>query len=295
MTLRWQIESFLTQANRTLIEHARRHRKIYTVAALTLFISGMIVSITAIDLDTDNFGIHWLLLNLFIGAPVAIALNANGLQFSARMLGTSIPFVMAFRTCCMAICSNVLPIPAGSVFHTSALVSRGGKVLDSGLIVILGNVISLSLMLMLAGGSILSLTGSLLGTGFLLTGLAGLALCITPLLSRTTSRLTTAFVGLRLLRTLVMVARIQISFAMIGLMVALLDAAVFTAAVSLGTTVAVVPSGLGISESLAAVLAVAIGIAPGAAFLATALNRISTLAFAGLAAMALNNDKKPLE
>ena len=221
------------------------------------------------------------MLNLLLGAPIAIGLNALGLMLSATVVGASLPLSAAFRTCCIALCSNLLPIPAGSFIQASSLAYRGGSMLQSGFIVVLGNGTSLALVAIVVGAIFTGRTPPL-GLSILGLGVTSLIVCVVLLSVKTSTKILLSFLGIRLLRTLIMVLRIQLSFLVIGLTVSIFDAAVFSGAVILGTVVAVFPAGLGISESIAALLALATSIAPGAAFLATALNRLTTLAFAGI-------------
>ena len=202
-------------------------------------------------------------------------------MLSATVVGASLPLSAAFRTCCIALCSNLLPIPAGSLIQASSLASRGGSMLQSGFIVVLGNGTSLALVAILVG-AILTGRNPPLGLSILGLGVTSAIACVVLLSLKTSTRILLGFLSIRVLRTLAMVLRIQLSFLVIGLAVGIFDAAVFSGAVILGTVVAVFPAGLGISEGIAALLALATTIAPGAAFLSTALNRFATLAFAGI-------------
>lgn len=281
MALAPRIGAFLASTNQRITEHAHRHRVGYVLVAGSVFCAGLIASSIALNLDWRSLEVHWLLLNLLLGAPIAIGLNTLGLKLSATVVGASLSLSAAFRTCCIALCSNLLPIPAGSIVQASSLASRGGSMLQSGFIVVLGNGISLALIATLVGAVI---TGGkpVIGLSILGLGVTGLVGCAFLLSRKTSTRILLGFLSIRLLRTLTIVLRIQLSFLIIGVAVSILDAAVFSGAVILGTVVAVFPAGLGASETIAALLALATTIAPGAAFVATALNRLATLAFAGI-------------
>ncbi|MFO7904728.1 MAG: hypothetical protein R6U98_18835 [Pirellulaceae bacterium] len=281
MAQRFQLEGRLASANRRLIMHARAHSRAYYLIAGAVFVGGMFVSAWVLALDWGSLELKWLLMNLFVGAPAAIALNAIGLRISANIVGVSLSFGAAFRTCCIAICSNLLPIPAGTLIQASSLASRGGSTLQSGIIILVGNALSLAIVLALVG-AILLLVIPEAGIPLLLLGIALLATCSVFILKRSSVSTASAFIATRCLRTVVMVLRIQLSFMIIGFSVSALDAAVFSGALVVGTTLSVFPGGLGVSEALAALLALATAVAPGAAFLATALNRLATLAFAGM-------------
>lgn len=279
MKLIAQAEAFLTANHRRLGLHARRHRVVYGAIAFALFCFGFVVSAVTIDLEWRILEVGWLSVNLLIGAPVAIGLNAMSLRVSAGIVDASLTFPVAFRTCCIALCSNLLPIPAGTVIQASSLASRGGSVLHSGFVVLLGNAIGLALAVLIVGAILFAAHPSA-GIPLLATGMLGVTTGAILIYMRTTSGTTLAFIAVRLLRVIVIVLRIYLSFLAIGLAVAALDAALFAGAVVMGSVFVVFPSGLGISESIAALLALATTVSPGSAFLATALNRLITLAFA---------------
>ena len=258
----------------------------YTGIALVLFTVGLILSLISMELGWRDLWWSWIAANILAGAPAAIALNAVSLKISAKIVDTTVAFPTAFQTCCVGICSNLLPVPAGSLIHTSALITRGAPALQSGLIVLMGNLLSLA-MVMLLSGLVLTLGKIPAGPPVLAVGSVLVLASAAFLITKVSLRLATSFLLIRLARIAVMIVRIQVSFIIIGVAVTVIDAALFSGAVILGKTLAVFPAGFGISEALAALLAMATTISPGAAFVAIGLNRISTLTFAGLFVLAI--------
>lgn len=276
-----RIESTLTQTNRRMLDHARRYRRFYFSIGALLFTTGLAASVWALQLSLTQLESYWLLANLLVGAPFAIGLNAISLRISAKIVGASHSFQSAFGTCCLAICSNLLPIPAGSVIHASSLASRGASAIQSGIIVLVGNGLGLALVVTLVG-TVLFFNIPAVGLSLVILGTTGVLGCSAFIYSKSSPRTTIAYIAIRALRTLTIVLRIQLSFLAIGIAITMLNAALFSGAVIMGTTIAIFPSGLGISEGLAALLALTTTIPASAAFIATALNRITTLTFAGL-------------
>lgn len=282
--------SRIAEVSGAIREHAVRYRVFYIFLALVLFLGGLWVSVRSIDASELDVAMLPLLLNALVGAPLAIALNAFSFQAAGQVIGQRVRFMSAFHTCATATASNLLPVPAGTVLQSAALVKHGGGLANSGLIIIIGNVVLMAIVSVLLGCSLVS---GYPRAGITLVLVGGLVLlsCVVQIFRSRNLGTAAFFVGARASRIFLMVLRIQLSFLAIGTSITLLDAAGFTAAVVLGTVVAVVPAGIGVSESLGALTAVAIAIAPGAAFIAIALNRISTILVAALMAAMMSIGK----
>jgi len=262
------------------MSHARRFRVAYTLVALSIFVIGLVMSFNAAKLEPLLLQPHWLAANFLIGTPIAIGLNAMGLQLAASMLGNPVSYSTAFRTCCIATASNVLPIPAGTIFHTSALISHGSKALSSGLVILMGNIMFLSLALVLTG-SILSTIHLFSGMLIIAAGFLGLGISLIGLVRLASHTFIAAYIAVSSARIFFTAARIQLSFFALSVPISLLDAGVFTGAAALGAAAVILPSGLGISESLAALTATAVKHSSASAFIAIALNNLIALIFAG--------------
>ena len=271
--------------------HASRYRLYYYSLAGVIFVIGLLVSLYSIEFDKVQIRVAPLLLNAFVGAPLAIALNALSLQTAGRVIGRRIKFPTAFHVCAVATASNVLPMPAGTVIQSAALVAKGASIKKSGGIVILGNFISLALASSILGVS-LFVNGHALSWAFLLVGLALFFVSMGFMLRVASVAESALFIGVRVVRIVLMVFRIQISFLVIGLNVGLLQAASFTGAIMLASTVAVIPSGLGVGELFAALIALGVSVLPAAAFVAVALNRLTTLIVAGAMAVLWRNERR---
>lgn len=281
------IEQRITTLLEAITGHAKRYRIIYTLLALVIFAGGLWLSVRSLELNNLDLQFAPLLVNLLIGAPTAIALNAVGFQLAGRIIHTNVGFVNAYRICAVATASNVLPIPAGTVFQSAALTVRGATIGRSGGIIVLGNLASLAIVAALVG-AILSSELPLLGAMLVVISLCVLTIACMIVWRLANTRTATTFLALRLARTLVLVLRIQLSFMIIGLSVPLFEAAAMSGAVALGTTVALFPAGLGISESLAALTAMVLSVSSAAAFLTTAVNRMTTIVYAAVAGSVLS-------
>jgi hypothetical protein len=75
----------------------------------------------------------------------------------------------------------------------------------------------------------------------------------------------------------VVVLRFIWAFAALGIVLSAADAAVFSVAGVAGSAASIVPAGLGVNESVAALLAPLASVPPAAAYLAATLNRAVAL------------------
>lgn len=284
MTALAEVDAKLSKIHRSLVQHARHHRVLYSVVATAVFLIGLGISINSTAVHAHDFRLIWLLANILLTAPIAIALTATGLKLSARMAGVALTFSSAFKTCCIATASNVLPLPAGTLVHTSALVAQGASVTHSSIVILCANLISFGLVISLAGGTLI-FSWPILASFIVGTGIA-IAFSSAWILSRRSKPgFLLHFVILSTMRSAVLVLRLFVSFAALGISVNLADAALFAGAAAAGTLVVIAPSGMGISESLAALLSLATNIEAAQAFVAVAINSLTALTFAGIVAI----------
>ena len=98
---------------------------------------------------------------------------------------------------------------------------------------------------------------------------------------KSTAAFALRLVAVRMVQLLVSVVRIYVVFLAIAVPVGMSEATVFLIANPLGTSMSIVPAGIGISEGIGAALAVLVSVPSAAAFLALALNRVLGLACCG--------------
>lgn len=275
------VDALLGRTYLALNSHAARYKRLYTGMALSVLIAGLIISFSSSDVPISDLNALWLLINLLMTAPAAIALTALSLRYSARMAGVDLPFFQAFKACCIGTATNVLPIPAGTLVHVSALIGRGASVLRSNFIIVVSNLLPLGWILLFAG-TVLLIRWITSGLIIFLCGAAILVLGISLLRPSVDSSILLRLIAITIARSFFLVGRILISFMAVGLSIRIADATLFSAAASAGSLVVIAPSGLGVSESLAAILSLATQVSPARAFVAVAVNTLTALIFASL-------------
>lgn len=273
---------------------ANRWRLPLTVTAAGLFFVGLGFSITSLDLRWDQVSLTAILLIIVLG-PFSLALAAMSLQLTARAVGRHIGFLNGVAVSAIGSIAELLPLPGGAMVRGAALMRAGAGLRESTWIVTLTAVLTLGMAAVLASLPLIA-AGSVTGYAFLGGGAAGTFLSIMWIMRRTGLVVAAAMIATRLGILALGVVRVSAAFAAIGLPVGPIEAGLFVISTALGTTVAIVPAGLGVSEAIAAALASLIEVPPAAAFLAVALNRALGLCVSGTTALAflwLSADHRP--
>jgi len=260
------------------------HRRPLVVAAAVLFAVGLGWSFQSLELGWNTISYGPILVLFFALAPASLALGAVSLQLTARVLDKRMGFRDAFMASAIARVAEILPIPGGAMARGGALVRAGAGVGESAWIVTLTALLTLSMAAAFAGLSLLVL-GRGIGYAIMVVALAGLVVSAGWLATKTSLKLTIAMVSLRVLILAISAFRMIAAFAVIGFALSSVNAALFVICASIGGAIAVVPAGLGVSETVAAGLAYLVEVPPAAAFLAVAINRIVGIALNGAVAL----------
>lgn len=249
-----------------------RVRKVARLVGIAVLLGGALWSILTLELGLAQLSIGFLLLNLLILSPLNLLLAAVTLRITARALDTDMSVRDALKTSAMANVAELLPLPGGALVRAAALVQAGAGVLDSGRIITLTSVLTLAMTIVLSAGA-LAVLGHAAGIGIAFAGLAGTGGTLYWIGRRVAGRVLVAMVLARLATLALSVVRLMASFAMLGMAVGMTEAALYTVATSIGSTIAIVPGGFGVNEAVAAGLAALVAGSPAAAFLAVAANR----------------------
>lgn len=261
---------------------AIRWRLPLSAAAAVLFFAGLGLSVRSLDLRWDQVSIGAILLIIILG-PFNLALGSLSLQITARALGRRIGFRTGLGVSAIGSIAELLPLPGGAMARGAALMHAGAGLRESTWIVTLTAVLTLAMATVLASIPLVA-TGSITGYAFLGTGVVGTSLATLWIMRRAGHFVAGAMIATRLAILALNVARLSAAFAAIGMAVGPIDSGLFVISTSLGSTVAIVPAGLGVSEAIAAGLASLIEVPPAAAFVAVALNRVLGLCVSGVTA-----------
>ena len=272
-----------------------RWRRPLTICAVVVLVGGMAVSVWALDLEWADIGWGALLLNLLLLSPLRLAVAALNLQLLALAVGRRIPYVEAFTISAIGRVAEVLPGPGGALVRGGALMRAGARIGESAAITLLTGFLTLAISLALSGAA-MALAGFDAGLAILASGGLGTAVCAGLIARRAGVLLTAGILAQRLALLGLGVLRLMTAFAIIGVGIDGVQAAIFIVCTTLSSAVTVVPAGLGVAEAAAASLAYFVDISPAAAFLAVGVNGVLGLVFCSsvaLLAMARNATLQP--
>jgi hypothetical protein len=278
----------LTRAGAPAGRWIKAHRRILIGLCALLFIGGTAWSALQLDLSPGELRWRPLVLMALVAAPLTLLHGSLALVLLGQAIGAPARLGWAARTSAYGQLAELLPLPGGAIVRTGALVAAGGSLADATVLVLSSALLWISLAAGAAGAFLAIVAGQeLLGLPLIFAGALGVPL-FTAILwhkgGRTNALLTVVH---RTVGLLLGAFRLQLAFAAIGSAVGLSATLPFVMANVAGSAASIAPSGLGIAEALAALLANTVAIAPAAAFLAVALDRLVSAGFVALVVGAL--------
>ena len=262
------------------------------VLGLTGLIIFVVVGVSAwksIDLNTS--GINWLLLVAvgLCGAFVSQSLNAIEFLLMARALHVRVALLGAFVITVVGSAANQLPVPGSLAVRMSALKTRGVAFKSSALSSVVSALMFLGLSFV--GLSIALLSQSAVSLAFVFlavaVGISGLGWTVAQKWvgwSRVDSLGMLFVEGL-----MVLVAGIRAWFFvdLLGLSASFSQLLALSSGAAISTTVGILPAGLGLTELLAGVVAIAVGLGAAFGLLIAAIDRVFRMAFLAVATVVL--------
>lgn len=262
-------------------------RTVALICALVGFVVALGWALVSVPHVWNDVAYAPLALLLFVAIPAAVALNAAEFRAIVAAGGARVSWRAAFEMSVYTSAANMLPFPGGVITRLGGMKARGIGVRRSAWLILLFAGIALGGSLAVSGAAIVPRQGLLpLGAGFLVLSAVVLAFSAVGLRRNQVSY---ALIGqIALIRGGLLVAeavRIILAVRALGTVLAPMDAAVFSISSFVGTLISIVPTGLGLTEGMVALLSPIIGLAPALGFLSAAINRVVTMV--GLAGLAL--------
>ncbi len=256
---------------KALREFGQRHRKILSILSLTFVIGAAIYYIVNFPEEADGLSLAWAGIGVAYAALVMQTFNALEFRLQARAVGSSISFVQAQRIAVNAAIANLLPLP-GSVLVRGAWLADKSSKKAAGLVLGSTALCWIGVSTFIAGTA-LTISGALIG---LALATAGALLFIGGFigLRRSNKDAALTIAGFEVLMTLSGVGLLWIAFNAVGFDISAIKAAATSAGGPLAGAVGVVPGGIGVSESLTALLAELVDTPASIGFLAASMRRI---------------------
>lgn len=261
-----------------------RFRAPLFAAALILFGWGVYWSIGQLDLRWSNINLPALFALILILAPLSIIYGAVNFMVMARAASLDVPFTSAFKTSAISQFAAILPLPGGALVRGGAMMARGSTMRGAASHVTINALLWIACAAIAAGISLIAISNSLHPASIAIAagGAIAAASCMAWLVKVSSLPVALSVFALRIIGVALSALRLTCAFYTIGVAINYWQAFPFAFASILGTASSIAPAGLGISEALAAAIAILSGITSAAAFLAVGLNRIIGIAVSGI-------------
>jgi hypothetical protein len=241
--------------------------------AVAVFAFGLFIWVRDLGIGIED--IRWLPLALLmiVLVPCTIAYSAVNMMLMADAVRIPMRFVDGVRVSAYAQVAEILPLPGGAIVRTAALVNAGADIRRSG-----GLVLSFSLLWIGCAAGVGGMATARVGWAALVAACAGAGLVslVFVWIGRNFGYSVALWaVGLRVLGVGLLALRIIYACAVIDFAIGFDRAIAFASAAIFGSAAAIVPAGLGVSESLSALLSVPLSVPPAVGFLAAAISRLA--------------------
>jgi hypothetical protein len=268
----------------SIASFAARYRRLCLVGAVLLFVAGIMWSVSSLDLQLSELQVWPALLLLLVFGPISVAYGAVGLLLLGAIADVRVSLRTACRVGAYAQLAEVLPIPGGAILRAGALIRAGAGAIDSSALVVASSLLWISMAAAATGFVITDISHF---TALLLFGVGlgvSAAVCYW-FANKSNWSIVRLILVHRCTGLLVNAARLKCAFAIVSVTLPLKHCLPFALATITGSATSIAPAGLGISETLGAVIAGSLSVAAPSAFLALALNRILALLGSALVAI----------
>ncbi len=250
-------------------------KNIILVIALACFIGGLVIALQNRPQALDKLDWNFMVIVVLIGIPITLALNTFEFVLSGRLIGRRIAFIQALEVTIMGSAANLLPLPGGMGVRVLGLKSSGASYRDSISTTLFIALIWLGVSFTYAGIWIHLVAPGLTAFAFVITGLLILIPSLISAIRMTREYQTPCLiVGVKLAVVVADVCTVFLCLLAIGTVASFGQASAFAISGPLGSAVSIVPAGLGIRETVSAVVSPIVGLSTAAGFIATALNRL---------------------
>lgn len=249
----------------------------FGVVGLAVLAFGGAWAVASLDLTWSDISPFHLALNLLVLTPALLGVAALSLKITAAAIGRDVSSALAVQVVAAANVAELLPLPGGALVRGAALVKVGARVGEAARLILLTALLMLGMTLALSGLALGALTDAI--WYWLAAAALAAVFVVLVLLSRHAARRhLMAMIAIRLATLALTVLRLVVASATLGSDFGWIEAALYSAAPTVGAAVGIVPAGLGVNEAIAAGLASLVAGSSATAFLAVALNRALGLA-----------------
>jgi hypothetical protein len=253
-------------------------RHLALASAVALFLGGLVWALTSTPDLLSRINLAPLPLLVLIGAPVAVVLNAIELHGTCRLSGAPMKWRTAVEVTVYTNAANMLPLPGGMITRIAAMKAHGLDLRTGSSLTVLSFGLWGGTAFLYASAALFWLGPALLGVAFAAVGAAALAGCILAFASKGHWQLLRFILVLKLVALPIMTARTMLAMAAVGASIGVVQAAIFVVAPIVGSAVSIVPAGLGVNETVFALLSPAVHVEPQIGLVSAAIGRVAWMA-----------------
>lgn len=250
-------------------------KKVALLLSVIFFILGLSYSLYTFPLALNDLQYVPLLLVMFIGVPLTIAIHAYEYLLSARISGKKALYRSAVEMTVIANAANMLPLPGGTIVRVAGLKSLGVTIRDGTTINLVIGIIWIGIALIYSGLWMMLTETENYPVIFLSLGIPILVISFLFFAYRYNN--TSDSLMITLTRTFMLLlesARLYLCFHGLSIDASFAQSSSLSLSTVLGSAVSIVPAGLGVREAAASVLSSMVGLSLASGFLTSALNRI---------------------
>ncbi len=263
-------------------------QRLLLILAALVFIGLSVIGYRSLPADREPIDVWLLAALIVIGGPAMLAATANEHRVLGGLCDVEIPATDAVRVTVVGAMANLLPLPGAVLVRSGDLLSRGvaarrvaASVTALGLVFVAVAAIAAAGAFALAGSGLAAAVAGLTGS-VLLSIVAGLRRRSAP---QTWVGELGRMVAVECVIMGVVVIRLMVVLAAIGVPTGLIEAVTLGAASVLSTAVAIFPGGLGLREAMSGLLGSLVGIDVATGIVASAVDRLTYLVSLGVVSL----------
>lgn len=275
----------LETVQRWLTFKSSRVKSVAGVLAVTGLAAGIVVALRSQPMSFSDVNWNICIFIFFVVMPVVVLINAVRFQITSGLIQNKTKLGRALIIATYSTAANMLPLPGGFAVRVANLKNNENTYKKAVMATTYVSLLSAAVTVTMAAFAYNMIMPGQISLILFLFALAILLSTIVLSLRHVGKGSMLKLVATEIFSTLVDASRIVLCFVVIGHGIDAMQSIILTASTVLGSAVSLVPSGLGVREGSAALIAAYIGLEPGTTFIALVISRVLGLGFFMLASL----------
>lgn len=263
---------------------ARKNKTVQIIllaVGITIFVVGLTLAVMSLP---SNFAVkqwNFILLSIFIGAPLLLLLSAVDAEISSRLIGFKLGFGRSIQISFYGAAASVFPLPGTAIARFIAFKNLGASNLVSGSVVVSGGVLRAGVAFLYAFPWIYFVVeDKIVGIACALIALVLISFAIGALRYFHCSFVKIALLAIaKLLTTLIGIINIYWLFLAYDIRLDISELSVFIILPVIRSGINIIPAGIGVAEFLAAAISSLVDLPASVGFVVAVTSRITNLFF----------------